>query len=376
MKHSLLGSTAIVAVALLTADAAADDGVKLQIGGRYKGAAGVVFFEDYSHSSEIAGSDVRNYVFKQDVEVYFLGEAVLQNGLTVGARVELEGQTSADDQIDAVYAYFSGSFGEVRFGDTYEAYAQLCYLVPSASQLFGADSPDINFSNAGIAGYAATNGTCYGLDDNSTKVVYFSPTFGGFQFVASFTPDNTEDTRNTLNGAGTRLRNDAGQNSENLSLAGTFKHTFNGITLIAGGGSTFSFNKETNPNDVDDARGYNAYAQVAFGDFTFGAATELRQKVGDTASDQWVYGVGGTYNWDAWTVGLGWTRGDYEKATGANGVGQFNADHDIYSLTASYALGPGISLDGVLEYSDYRSRDAGGPDYQGLAAGLGTLVTF
>jgi outer membrane protein OmpU len=376
MKHLLLGSTALGAVALLAADAAAADGVTLQIGGHYKGAAGVVFSEDYSSSSGIAGSDVRNYVFKQDVEIHFQGQTVLDNGLTVGARVELEGQTQTSDQIDAVYAYFSGSFGEVRFGDTDEAYAQLCYLVPSASQLFGADSPDINFSNAGIAGYASTNGTCYGLDDNSTKVVYFSPTFGGFQFAASFTPDNTEDTRNTLNGAGTRLRNDAGQNSENLSLAGTFKHTFNGITLLVGGGSTLSFNKETNPNNVDDARGYNAYAQVGFGGFTFGAATELRQNLGDTGADQWVYGVGGTYNWDAWTVGLGWTRGDYEKVTGANGVGPFNADHDIVSLTASYALGPGISLDGVIEYSDYHSRDAAGPDYQGVAAGLGTLITF
>ena len=90
-----------------------------------------------------------------------------------------------------------------EIGDTYEAYAQLCSLVPSASELFGADSPDVNFSNAGIAGYAATNGTCYGVDDNSTKLVYFSPTFGGFSFAASFTPDNTEDTRNTVSGAGT-----------------------------------------------------------------------------------------------------------------------------------------------------------------------------
>ena len=48
----------------------------------------------------------------------------------------------------------------------------------------------------------------------------------------------------------------------------------------------------------------------------------------------------------------------------------------MYSLTASYALGPDISIDGVLEYSDYRSRDAAGPDYQGLAAGLGTLIAF
>ena len=378
MKYVLLGSTAVAAVGLLAMDAAADDGVTLHIGGRYKGAAGVVPSEDFSASSGIVDSDVRNYVFKQDVEVYFLGETVLDNSLTVGARVELEGQTSGD-QVDRVYAYFSGSFGEVRFGDTDEAYGQLCYLVPSASQLFGADSPadaGFNFSNAGIAGYAATNGTCYGLDDNSTKLVYFSPTLGGFQFAASFTPDNTEDTRNTLDGAGTRFRNDLAQNSENLSLAGTFKHTFNGITLLVGGGSTLSFDRETNPNNVDDARGYNAYGQVAFGGFTFGAATELRQNLGDTGADQWVYGTGGTYNWDAWTVGLGWTRGAYEKATGANGVGPFNADHDIYSLTAAYALGPGISLDGVLEYSDYRSHDSAGPDYQGLAAGLGTLITF
>jgi hypothetical protein len=374
MKHVLLGSTALAACALLAADAAAADGVTLHIGGRYKGAAGVVPSEDFSASSGV-DDDVRNYVFKQDVEVYFLGETVLDNGLTVGARVELEGQTS-DDQIDAVYAYFSGSFGEVRFGDTDEAYGQLCYLVPSASQLFGADSPDFNFSNAGIAGYAATNGTCYGLDDNSTKVVYFSPTFGGFQFAASFTPDNTEDTRNVVDGAGTRLRNDLAQNSENLSLAGTFKHTFSGITLLAGGGGTLSFDKEANPNNVDDARGYNGYAQVAFGGFTVGAATELRRNFGDTGADQWVYGAGGTYNWDTWTVGLGWTHGDYEKVIGENGVGPFNADHDIYSATVSYALGPGIFVDGVLEYSDYGSHDAAGPDYQGFAAGLGTLITF
>jgi hypothetical protein len=158
MRVSLLGSTALASFALIAADAAAADGVKLEIGGRYKGAAGVVPSEDFSASAGVDDDDARNYVFKQDVEVYFQGETVLDNGLTVGARVELEGQTS-DDQIDAVYAYFSGGFGEVRFGDTDEAYAQLCYLVPSASELFGADSPDFNFSNAGIAGYAGTNGT-------------------------------------------------------------------------------------------------------------------------------------------------------------------------------------------------------------------------
>jgi hypothetical protein len=167
-RQRVLASTAMTAVFLFAEQAAAADGVKLSLGGRYKGTAGVVF-DDFSASSGVNDNDVRNYVFKQDVEVYFSGETVLDNGLTVGARIELEGQTSGD-QIDSVYAYFSGGFGQVRFGDTFEAYAQLCSLVPSASELFGADSADFNFSNAGIAGYAATNGTCYGVDDNSTKL--------------------------------------------------------------------------------------------------------------------------------------------------------------------------------------------------------------
>ena len=377
MKGVLLGSTALAAAALLTAHtAAAADGVTLKIGGRYKGAAGVVFSENFSASSGVAGSDLRDYVFKQDVEVDFEGATTLDNGLTVGAAFELEGQTTADDQIDSVYAYFSGGFGEVRFGDTEEAYAQLCYLVPSASELFGADSPDINFSNAGIAGYAGTNGTCYGIDGSSTKLVYFSPTFAGFKFAASFTPDNTEDTRNVLTRAGTRLRNDDEQNSENLSVAAQFAHDFNGATLTLGGGGTVSFNKEANPNNTRPARGYNAYAKIEFADITIGAATELRENLGDDGADQWVYGFGATYDLDDWTFGLGWTHGRYEKATGENDVGPFNADHDIFSATASYELEDGISIDGVLEYSDYRSHDAAGPDYRGLAAGLGTLIAF
>jgi hypothetical protein len=354
----------------------AADGVSLEIGGRYKGAAGLVASEDFSGASVLAGGDMRGYVFKQDVEIDFEGEAELDNGLTVGVAIQLEGQTDDEDQVSDVYAFFSGGFGELRFGDTEEAYAQLCYQVPTASELFGADSPDFNFSNAGVAGYAATNGTCYGLDDNATKVVYFTPEIAGFQFAASFAPDASEDTRNTLDGAATRFSDDAEQNSETLSLAANFKHDLNGIEVILGGGATLSFDKEANLNDTGKARGYNAYAQLAFSGFVLGAAAELRENFGGDGADQLVYGAGATYGWSAWTIGVGWTRGDYENAVGANDGDPFNAGHDIYSATASYALAPGVSVDGVIEYSGYGSNDAAGPDYQGLAIGLGTLIAF
>jgi outer membrane protein OmpU len=378
MRRALLGSTALVVLSLAAANAGAADGVKLSIGGWYHAAAGGVLGEDFSESSGVSGGDLRDYAFKQNVGVAFSGESVLDNGLTVGAYVELRGQTQ-EDQIRKVYAYFSGGFGKVQFGDQDSALAAMCYTVPTASKIFGADSPAVygfNFSNAGLAGYGATNGTCYGIDSYSTQLVYFSPDLSGFQFALSFTPDQTEDTRNVLNGAGTRLRNDEGQNSENLSGALVFTHDFNGINLTVGGAHAFSFNKEVNPNNTGGAQDSNAYAQVSFAGFTIGGAMEYRQNFGDDGADQLVYGAGVTYNWDAWTVGLGWTRGDYEKAVGENDIGPFNAVYDDIAFTAAYALGPGITIDALLEYSRYKSNDAAGPDYQGIGIGLGTAIAF
>jgi len=374
MRRALLGSTALVVVGLVHADAAAADGVKLSIGGWYHAAAGGIVGEDFSASSGVSDDDLRDYAFKQNVGISFSGESVLDNGLTVGAYVELRGQTQ-DDQIRKVYAYFSGGFGKVQFGDQDSALATMCYTVPSASKIFGADSPAVygfNFSNAGIAGYGATNGTCYGIDSYSTQVVYFSPEFAGFQFGLSFTPDQTEDTRNTLDGAGTRFKINTGENSENLSMAGVFTHDFNGVSLTIGGAHSWSFNKESNPNNTGPAQDSNAYGQLSYAGFTVGAAMEYRQNFFEDNHDDLVFGAGVTYAWDPWTVGLGWTRGDYEKA----GVVPFNAVHDDIALTASYALGPGITVDGLLEYSRYKSNDAAGPDYQGFGIGIGTAIAF
>jgi hypothetical protein len=394
MKKALLGTTALVAAGLTVGGAQAQEGVKLAIGGFYRGAAGVLFVDDFD-GGLYDDEDTRDYVFKQDVEVHFTGSAILDNGLEVGARVELEGQTSTD-QIDRVYAWFSGGFGEIRFGDFGDAYSTLCYLVPSAAAIFGADSPVFNFSNAGIAGYNATNGTCYGLDDNSTKIAYFSPNFGGFSFAVSFTPDGTEDSRNTLQGAGTRFDNNFGQNSENLSVAAQFAHDFNGVNLVIGGGGAWSFDREGDGNLLADEReDYNLYAQVGFSGFTIGGAAAFRNNVTANGNDSLVYGGGVTYNWDAWTVGFGYTHGTYDFAPGVKGVspsviGQFTAvltnditdDYNVYSLTASYALGPGIQIDGVLEYYEYQGDEDGGDptfadrDYEGFAFGLGTLINF
>ena len=378
MKKILLGSTALVAAGLIAGHAEAADGVKLSLGGYYRGAAGVMF-DDYDGALAGLEDDLRDYVFKQDVEVHFSGETTLDNGLKIGAVIQLEGQTSTD-QIDEVYAFFSGGWGEVRFGDDDEALTAMCSITPSAATNFGPDSPFFNFSNSGLGGYAATNGTCYGVDGDSTKVIYFSPNFGGFSFGVSFTPDNTQDTRNTVSLAGTRFETNPGQNSENISIAANFNHDFNGVTLNLGGGATWSLDREGNPpGGPDERQDYQGYASVSFFGFTIGGAVEDRVNFDSSGDDHLVFGAGVTYNWDAWTVGLGWTHGDYElaQATGVTLTSDAEANYDVFALTAAYALGPGIQLDGVVEW-DTQDTNAGPltNDYDGISFGLGTLISF
>ena len=104
-----------------------------------------------------------------------------------------------------------------------------------------------------------------------------------------------------------------------------------------------------------------------------------------------MYSAGITYNWDAWTIGLGYSHGQYEigqngtqfvTGLGAGSTVTFTSDvvdySNVYALTASYALGPGIQIDGVVEYDDYQAGTEQGrdSDYTGWSFGLGTLISF
>jgi outer membrane protein OmpU len=213
MKHVLLGTTALVAAGFAASNAYAAQGIQLGLGGYYAAAAGLIFSQD--NDTNDPGQHTRNVVFRQDVEVHFKGETTLDNGLTIGATIQLEGQQS-DDQIDEVWAYFKGGWGQVRFGDDDDATEQLHYLIPNGSNLFGVDTPFFDFSNnhAGFGnGFNQTNSTVLNISGDATKIIYFSPTFAGFSFAASYAPDRRgEDTYSYWSGpGGTTYSNNTGQ---------------------------------------------------------------------------------------------------------------------------------------------------------------------
>ena len=138
MKHVLLGTTALVAAGFAASSAHAAQGVQLGIGGYYAAAAGLIFSQDDNNGDP--GAHTRDIVFRQDVEVHFKGETTLDNGLTVGAHVELEGE-NAGDQIDKSFVYWSGGFGKVQIGSQDKTIGAYCLLPPGATANFSAFSP-------------------------------------------------------------------------------------------------------------------------------------------------------------------------------------------------------------------------------------------
>src|SRR5262245_47039925 len=168
VKKTLLAGSALIGAGLATSPAFAADGIKLGIGGYFKEAYMVTFDDD---SEGELGNEHNTDGFFNDAEVYFQGSTTLDNGLEVGARIELEGEND-NDQIDEAWVYFSGGFGEVRLGSDDDALAGACLLPPGGTGNFSAFSPNQWGANTiGIIGDNAvalsSNTACTGVDDSS-----------------------------------------------------------------------------------------------------------------------------------------------------------------------------------------------------------------
>lgn len=381
MKKVLLGTTALVAAGFAAGQAQAADPIKLTLGGFYGAAAGVEIGGNDSSGAPSQNRQTGN--FKQNVEVHFNGSTTLDNGLTVGAHIELEANNTSGRTIDEVYSYFKGGFGEFRFGDTGGALGKSCIVDPGAiTNNFGLISPNNSFSNVGrnaVMGLGSI-GTCEGFG-NATKAVYFSPVFGGLQVALSYAP-----TTNNGGPGGRSAGPYTGTASNNVNVRNdfsaylTYNHSFGSVSLTAGGGLEYGFETNNNPKPAQ----YQGGIQVGFGRFAVGGSFDyyqnyVQQGFGNGFSggsdDAWVATVGGSYSIDAWTVGLEGAYANFQTKPG----------HDTYwatSLQGTYKLGPGIRLEGEVAYynynQDYKNKapDLGKATSDSVSIGLGSYITF
>ena len=93
MKKALYGTTALVAMGALAAPALAADPVQIGISGNYQFLSGFALTGQDDAAGQ-PGADKRNHALWQESEVQFSGETTLDNGITVGVNIQLEGETA------------------------------------------------------------------------------------------------------------------------------------------------------------------------------------------------------------------------------------------------------------------------------------------
>ena len=365
----------------------AADGIKLGVGGFFNTAYMAVMDDD--SEGELGNEHNTDGIFN-DAEIHFSGSAVLDNGLTVGAHVELEGEDE-DDQIDEAWIYFSGGFGELRMGSIDDALSYNCLLPPGGTENFSAFSPNQWGANTLIS-----NPACVGVDESdggdAQKLLYFTPVFAGFQLSLSYTPNGGDQTHG--DGVGPHIGmpfNSDDESRHNVSVYLMYTYEGDGWSASWGGGGSWEGHVEKVPgSDREEQDFYQTGLNFTFGDFSVGGVFEYYNDVldrtsseGDAgapiASDAWVAGLGAAYTIDAWTIGAQYSHLD---ANLEGDISDYTQDRAM--LIGAYNLGPGIVIDGEIAYTWADSDPEGGEtadgtnvdDYEALEIGLGTSLTF
>src|SRR5262249_40661471 len=137
---------------------------------------------------------------------------------------------------------------------------------------FGVNSPSNSFSNVGFAQFRnqttgtanvdntttayfstfgvapmGSIGTCYGLEQKGNKLMYFTPSFDGFSLGVSFTPTGAQRRAADVHVYGTDIMapGAATAGSNVLSIGADYTGSFEGLSLVLGGGGEWAFTQYT-----------------------------------------------------------------------------------------------------------------------------------
>src|SRR5262249_10998980 len=175
-----------------------------------------------------------------------------------------------------------------------------------------------------------------------------------------------------------------------ISTSLNFNHDFGGgITLTASIGADWALESYTADGSSlsDKPSTYAGGFQLGVGDgWTVGAAGAYMynyKQAGYAATDAlppddaWIAVAGANYTVDAWSLGL---EGLYSSWQVLGDSGHDNIWH--ISLNGTYALGPGVNLEGQIAYIGYEANDLLPPSdiepisYHGLELDTGFAITF
>jgi outer membrane protein OmpU len=358
MKKQLMTTTALVAAGLIASSGAAlgASKPKLSLGGYFEAIVGAA---DNKNEVNTGGQRVAVDV-QQDSEVFFKGSVKLDNGIKITTRVELEAQTvNSGDQIDEAYMGIKGKFGEIRIGSEDNA-AHLMVTGNSGSWATNVGQ-NLNFDVGDWietpTGHAA--GTVQRLDlggNDSEKLTYFTPRFGGFQLGLTYMPSAVEGGNGDI--AATSDANHTG-------FAGAVRYSgkFDAVGIGASVGyAQYNPPGGATPNRLSDPKGFAAGLKLTFGKITIAGGHGREMNLASdndnpTSGGDEYYDFGIKYDGGKNKFSLGYMISEDDASTAAG-----EDETTIAMLSYRRDLGPGVQYRLNLMYGDFEGEAIGSAD--------------
>ena len=340
MKKILFASSALVAAGFAGA-AQASEPIQLEVGGYMEQWAGVAD-QDVGESKN---------AFQSDTEVHFSGKTTLDNGIEVGAKIELEGETS-DDQIDEQYLFLNGGFGQFKLGKDDSAADSLGITAPSVGPVGVNDGDLTNWVDAYLIDTVPSSG-------DQKRATYFTPNINGFQAGVSYADDSGSNN------------NDTATDGDNIVSAGvSYQADFDGVAIgVSATGENWA-----------EGNWYGLGATVGFGNFVVGSSwghieDDYAQNEGSTtAGDTDAFDIGVSYAMDAATVSLTYGYADYGNRE--DGSSTTTGEISTVDLGLAYTLGAGVTWKSSVFWFDDEADSANIADNDGYGAVTGLALSF
>jgi len=387
MKKYLYGTTALVAAGAIVGPAAAEDPVKLGVGGWYIFNVGHIDADD-GVGAPAAGT--RDHIFSRWGIISFSGSTTFDNGLKVGAVFDLKAEaTPGGGQFEDSYAWMEFADFRVQLGARNSASNTMHYQSPTPSMFgWGFESPVFTFTAPGTNSTLAYTSTYLTTSGDAEKITVFTPRFSGFQLGVSYTPENCQAANANCAGlfglgsiGGTFSDTNAG--SESIwDVGANYVGSFDEVDVALSFGYTHG-EPEVESTVVgaagsDDLEAFSVGSQLSVGGFTVGAAYRQSNDGGFGGT-----GISGDFDRENWSVGVRHATGpwgygvQYVEMDVAAGAGNGEDTVNAIEVGGTYDVGPGVQFAfGYQNISVEDNLSAVGAENDVDAVFVGTAIFF
>lgn len=323
--------------------------IRLKVGGKME----QYFF--WVDTDQLPGEDLNPTGSLSDVEVYFTGKTVLNNGIEISVRMDLESERIDGRQADEQYLDVKTAFGKLRLGETegFNHYTihETPWLVYEDDEIVGRAVPQRTVANVKeIMTFEQFAGGAF-------HVGYESPTIAGFSVAANYFPT-------TFQGQDRFIDKSVVDNNA-WEVTGAWEGRVRGGKLGVAAGF---FDSQSRTNGNDGERAWNVSAQLEMGGFTVGGT--YLNSTPDDDRDLTSLGIATNYEIGPWGVGASYLRVRADATPNA----PVSDSIDQGKLEASYILVRGVKV-GLTGFW-VGQEPAGGPEFNDIGLISSAILVF